>query len=411
VDASTQTSPEQPLDQETLERYAELIVGLGANVQAGQIVELRAGLEHRALVLPIAGAAYRRGARFVDVGYFDPHVRRARIESADPGTLDFVPSWHRERVRQLGEQRCARISLSPSTPPGLYDDLDAGAVAREPFPFLPDYMKLIDENTTNWVGAACPTPEWAAQVHPELDAGEALRVLWQEVLHACRLDEEDPVAAWQERFDVLARAETALNEHRFDALHFEGPGTDLTLGLLPSSRWDSGISTTVDGIEFAPNLPTEEVFTAPDPRRADGVVRATKPLQLKGDALVTGLSLRFEDGRVTGLEADSGADAMRSMLELHENGDRLGEVALVDGQGRIGPLGTVFYNTLYDENAASHLALGSAYLDTVGDEDRERVNRSPMHVDFMIGGDDVAVTGITGDGRRVPVLRRGVWQI
>jgi aminopeptidase len=403
--------PEAPVDQETLERYAELIVGLGGNVQPGQIVELRAAFEHRALVLPIVAACYRRGARFVDVAYFDPHVRRSRIELADAQTLDFVPSWHRDRVRQLGEQRCARISLSPGTPPGLYDDLDPVAVGREPFPFLPDYMTLIDDNTTNWVGAGCPTPDWAAQVHPDLEPDEGLRKLWEEVLHICRLDEDDPVATWQERFDVLERAETALNEHRFDALHFEGPGTDLTVGLLPTSTWDSGLSTTVDGIVFAPNIPTEETFTAPDPQRADGVVRSTKPLQLKGGNLVTGLVVRFEGGRVVGIEAESGAEAMRSMLELNENADRLGEVALVDGQGRIGPLGTVFFNTLFDENAASHLALGGAYLDTVEEEDRGRVNRSPTHVDFMIGSDDVDVTGLTREGSRVPLLRRGAWQI
>lgn len=403
--------PEALVDQAALERYAELIVGLGANVQKTQVVELRAAFEHRALVLPLVAACYRRGACFVDVTYFDPHVRRSRIELADPETLEFVPSWHRDRVRQLGEQRCARISLSPGAPPDLYDDLDPVAVAREPFPFLPDYMDLIDDNTTNWVGAACPTPDWAAQVHPELGPDEGLEKLWREVLHVCRLDEDDPVAAWQERFDVLERAETALNEHRFDALHFEGPGTDLTIGLLPTSTWDSGLSATVDGIVFAPNLPTEETFTAPDPERADGVVRSTKPLQLKGGNLVTGLEVRFEGGRVVGIEADSGAEAMRSMLELNENADRLGEVALVDGQGRIGPLGTVFFNTLYDENAASHLALGGAYLDTVQEKDRGRVNRSPTHVDFMIGSDDVDVTGIARDGTLVPVLRGGAWRI
>ncbi|HVM16648.1 MAG TPA: aminopeptidase [Gaiellaceae bacterium] len=411
MDASTQTSPDAQVERETLRRYAELIVGLGANVQPGQVAEVRATLEQRALVHEIVAAAYRRGARFVDVNWFDPYVRRSRIELADASTLDFVPSWHRERVRQLGEQRCARISLSPSNPPGLYEDLDPGAVAREPFPFLPDYMRLIDDNTTNWVGVACPTAAWAQQVHPQLEPDEALRKLWDEVLHACRLDEADPVAAWQERFDALARAEGALNEHRFDALHFEGPGTDFTLGLMPTSRWESGVSATVDGIVFAANLPTEETFTAPDPQRADGVVRATKPLQLKGGTLVDGLTVRFEAGRAVSVEADSGAEAMRSMLETHENADRLGEVALVDGNGRIGPLGTVFYNTLYDENAASHLALGSAYLDTVGEEDRDRVNRSPIHVDFMIGGDEVDVTGITRGSERVPVLRRGAWQI
>lgn len=409
--ASTPTSSEAPVDQRTLERYADLVVGLGANVQPGQIVEVRGVLEHRDLIVEIAASAYRRGARFVDVNYFDPHVRRSRIELADPGTLDFAPSWVRERVLQLGEQRCARISLSPTIPPGLYDDLDPAAVEREPFPFLPEYMRLIDAGTTNWVGIACPTQEWAEQVHPDLAPAEALARLWEEVLHACRLDEADPIAAWQQRFDELECAETALNEHRFDALRFEGPGTDLTVGLLPTSTWDSGISETVDGIPYAANIPTEETFTAPDPQRADGVARATKPFELKGGAIVTGLVVRFEAGRVVGVDAESGADSVRSMLETHENADRLGEVALVDGRGRIGPLGTVFYNTLYDENAASHLALGSAYLDTVGDEDRDRVNRSTTHMDFMIGGDDVDVTGIARDGARVPVLRGGAWQI
>jgi aminopeptidase len=399
------------VDERALERYAELVVGLGANVQPGQVVEVRALLEHRELVQRIAASAYRRGARFVDVNYFDPYVRRARIALADPGTLDFVPSWQRERVLQLGEQRCARISLAPSQPPGLYDDLDPAAVEREPFPFLPEYMRVIDDRTTNWVGIACPTAEWARQVHPERSPEEALARLWEEVLHACRLDEPDPLAAWQQRFDELERAEGALNERRFDALHFGGPGTDLTIGLLPTSTWDSGISETVDGIPFAANLPTEETFTAPDPQRAEGVARATKPFQLKGGALVTGLVVRFEGGRVVHVGAEGGADSVRSMLETHENADRLGEVALVDGRGRIGPLGTVFFNTLFDENAASHLALGGAYLDTVQEADRERVNRSTTHMDFMIGGDDVDVTGITRDGDRVPVLRGGEWQI
>jgi aminopeptidase len=401
---------EAPVDAAALERYAELIVGLGANVQPRQVVEVRATFEQRPLVHAIVAAAYRSGARFVDVNYFDPYVRRARIELADPDSLEFVPSWHGERVLQLGRERCARIGLSSAPPPGLYDGLDPDALAREPFPFLPEYMTLIDERTTNWVGAGCPTPDWAALVHPQLEAGEALRRLWEEVLHVCRLDEPDPLAAWQARFDQLTRAESALNERRFDALHLDGPGTDLTLGLFPTSTWDSGTSETVDGIVHVPNLPTEETFTAPDPERADGVVRATKPLQL-GGTLVTGLVVRFEGGRVSGVDADTGVEAMRSMLAAHENADRLGEVALVDRHGRIGPLGIVFSNTLFDENAASHLALGSAYLDTVGDEDRERANRSRTHVDFMVGGADVDVTGITREGERVPVLRGGDWQL
>lgn len=409
--ASTPTWHSAAVAPEVIERYAELIVGFGANVQPDQVVEVRADLEKRPLVHAIAAAAYRRGARFVDANWFDPWVRRARIEHADPQTLDFVPSWHRERVLQLGEQRCARIALAPTAPLGVAADLDPARVAREPFPFIPEYFRVIDDNTTNWTGSPCPTPSWARVVHPELEPEDALARLWEEIVHVCRLDEADPVAAWRERFGELARVERALNERRFDTLRFRGPGTDLSVGLLPTSTWDSGESATVDGIAFAANLPTEEVFTAPDPARVEGVVTATKPLVLKGGSIVRGLVVRFERGRAVRIDADEGAELLRARAASDDGASRLGEVALVDRGGRIGPLGTVFYDTLLDENAASHVALGSAYLDTVADVDRDRVNRSSIHVDFMIGSDEVEVTGVTRDGDEVPVLRGGDWQL
>lgn len=411
MDASTRTSPRAPVTQEALERYADLIVGLGANVQPGQIVELRCELGHRELVRTVAASAYRRGARFVDVVWFDSWVRRSRIELAQPDTIDFVPTWHQNRVLQLGEQRCARIAISPTTIPGLFDDLDPRLVGRDKYPLIPEYMKIINDATTNWTGVMCPTPEWAALVHPHLDPDEALALLWEEVLHLARLDEPDPIAAWQERLDALTRAQQRLNERRFDALHFEGPGTDLTLGLLGSSIWESGLHETVDGIPHLPNIPTEETFTAPDPARADGLVTATKPLVLKSGVVVRGLRIRFEDGRAVEIDADTGVEALRTMCAADQGATRLGEVALVDRQGRVGALDTVFYSTLLDENAASHVALGSAYTETVGDEDRARANQSSIHVDFMIGGDDVDVTGVTRSGERVPVLRGGAWQI
>jgi aminopeptidase len=408
VDASTRTSPSVP-DQATLARYAELVAGLGANVQEGQIVEVRAQVTARDLVHELTAAAYRRGARFVDVLYHDPDVRRIRIAEAR-GDVSYVPPWSTRRVVELGELRCARIAISPSNPPGFFQDLDPARAAAEPFPQLPEYKQLIDDRTTNWTGIACPDRRWAAQVHPGLEPDEALAQLWAQLLHVCRIDEPDPVDAWERRFEQLARACETLNEHRFDALHFEGPGTDLTVGLFPSSDWLGGSWDTIDGIPHVPNLPTEEVFSAPDPTRTEGIVTSTKPLVLKTGALVEGLVLRFEGGRVVRIEAESGGDELREYVAQNENADRLGEVALVDREGRIGPLGTVFFNTLLDENAASHLALGSAYLDRVGDDDRPRANRSRAHEDFMVGGDDVDVTGITHDGRRVPVLRQGAWQ-
>jgi aminopeptidase len=397
-------------DAEALAKYAELVVGLGANVQEGQIVEVRADVGKRPLVHALTQAAYRRGAKFVDVVWFDQELRRIRIREAR-ADVDFAPPWSRSRVLQLGELRCARIGVSPSNTPGAYADLDPTRVGAEPFPFLPEYRRLIEDESTNWTGIAFPDPDWAAVVHPELEPEEALATLWQELQHVCRLDEADPIAAWETRFEQLQRACDALNERRFEALHFQGPGTDLTVGLFPSSEWAGGAAETADGIRHVPNLPTEEVFTAPDPARADGVVTATKPFNLKTGILVEGLVVRFEGGRAVQIDARSGGEALREYVGRVENADRLGEVALVDREGRIGPLGTVFYNTLLDENAASHLALGAAYLDRVGDDDRGRANRSDAHADFMIGGNDVDVTGITPGGERVPVLRGGSWQV
>jgi aminopeptidase len=411
VAASTQTSRSAPVAPELLDRYAALIVEFGANVQPGQVVEVRGELEKAPLVRAVAAAAYRRGARFVDANYFDPYVRRERIARADPETMSFVPDWHGRRVLSLGEQRCARITLAGFASPGLYDDLDAALVAREPFPQIPEYSTIIDDRTTNWTIAACPTAEWASVVHPQLPPEEALRHLWEQVLHMARADADDPRAAWQMRLDQITTTKQRLNERRFDALHFRGPGTDLTLGLFPSSNWAGGTEAMIDGIVHMPNLPTEEVFTTPDPQRAEGEVRSTRPLQLRSGTLVEGLRVRFEDGRAVEINADRGAEALRGHVSSDEGASRLGEVALVDRESRVGSLNTVFYTTLLDENAASHVALGSAYLETVEEADRERANRSKQHIDFMLGGDDVDVTGITRDGERVPVLRGGAWTL
>ena len=408
MDASTQTSP-SAVDAELLGRYADLLVVMGANVQEGQIVDVRAGLEHAPLVRAVAESAYRRGARYVDTTYVDPAIRRIRVLHAAEDTLDFAAPWERERFRQLGEQRCARIGISPLVPPALLEGVDPARAGREPS--LPEAFQLLVERTTNWTVAPGPEPAWAARVHPDLPEDDALARLWEEVIQMCRLDQRDPERAWRARFAELGAVTAALNDARFDSLHFEGPGTDLTIGLLPTSIWMSGTGTTIDGIEFAPNIPTEEIFTAPDPERTEGVATSTRPLSLKGGALITGLVVRFERGRATQVDAESGAEALREQLRRDEGAPRLGEVALVDGRSGVGRLGTVFWNTLLDENAAAHLALGGAYSESVGDADLERINHSEIHIDFMVGSDEVEVTGVTTDGRSVPVLRGGDWQL
>jgi aminopeptidase len=395
---------------DNVQRLADLLVSFGANVQEGQILDIRSALGKEELTRAITASAYKHGAKFVDVSYWDPHVKRERLQYAAEEALPFVPPWHGARTVQLGEERAAMISLSGPTEPHLFDDVDPARLGRDVFPRVKEWMTVVNEQTVNWCIGPCPTASWAALVHPDVDAGAALAKLWEEIIHICRLDEADPQAAWRERRAALKTAAERLTERAFDTLHLEGPGTDLTIGLLPSSRWIGGGDATVDGIDHMPNLPTEEVFTAPDPERVEGVVRATMPLFTQG-RIIEGLTVRFEGGRVVEIDADSGAETLRAVTGLDDGAARLGEVALVDREGRIGPLQTVFYDTLLDENAASHLALGSAYDKSVSEEDRDRLNRSGIHVDFMVGSPEVQVNGITREGERLPLLRDAAWQI
>lgn len=398
------------MDAEALERFAGLVVEIGANVQPGQIVAIGAAIGNEAAVRAVAEKAYRHGARFVDPFYFDPLVKRIRIEHAEEKTLSFVPPWYGERMLALAEAEAAMIALIPLVPPGLLSDLDPRRAGLDLLPQLKETVQMINGRRVNWTVAPVPTAAWAAVAHPELEPAAALERLEQEVFHVCRLDEADPVASWKSRMDLLASVSERLTERRFDAMHLEGPGTDLTVGLLPSSSWQTARFSTKHGLQHLVNIPTEETFTTPDPERVDGVVRSTKPLSLAG-TLVDGLTVRFERGRAVQIDAEQGEEALRAYAAKDEGAGRLGELALVDAASRVGRAGTVFSETLLDENAASHIALGQAYTVTVGDEDAGRINTSQIHVDFMIGSDEVAVTGLTAAGERLPVLRDGAWAI
>ena len=398
-------------DPTTLERFADLLVGFGANVQPGQIVSIGAEIGKEDVARALAASAYRHGARFADVSYFDLHVKRARLLYAQEDTLEFVPSWYGERILALGDQRCARIGLSGPIAPGLLDDIDPARAGRDQLPFLKESGKVINEATTNWTIGPAPSLPWARLVHPGLEDEDALARLAAQLEVICRLDEADPVAAWTARADTLVAAAERVTAPRFDALHFEGPGTDLTVGLLPTSRFMAARFETVDGIVHMPNIPSEEIFTSPDPLRTEGVVRSTKPLVV-GGSIIRGLEVEFRAGRAVRIDADENAEVLRGYAAKDEGAARLGEVALVDRDGRIGQSGTVFFDTLLDENAASHIALGSAYAMCLdGDDDLRRINKSQIHVDFMIGSDDVTVSGITADGAAVPVLAGGDWAL
>jgi aminopeptidase len=396
-----------------LERYAELAVHVGANVAPGQLVEVYGLVEHAPLVRALARAAYTAGARYVDVLYTDNHVRRALIQLAPEQSLDYTAPWLLTRAKAWSEQGGATIALAGDPEPDLLGDLDQERVGRaRPRELVAEYFRQANERLVNWTIVAAPTEGWAKTMFdtPDLDR------LWDAVGYACRLHEDDPVTAWNEHISRLQARAGRLNELRLDAVRFRGPGTDLTVGLLPETAWGGAAEETVFGVRHVPNMPTEEVFAPPDSRRTEGVVRSTKPLAFRG-TLVRGLEIRFEGGRVVEVRADAGAGAIEGMIAADERAAFLGEVALVDGSSLVGRTGLTFYDTLFDENATCHIALGDAPLSKVPDlallpaEERiaRGLNSANDHVDFMIGGPEVAVDGITGEGEEIPLLRNDVW--
>ena len=396
--------------EEWKDKLAELAV-FGANVQPGQLVGVTSYIGKEDVTRRIAGAAYARGAKYVDVLYFDHWIKRERIAGAQEETLDYIPPWMSERLLYLSDQHAAWISLSGPHAPRALEGLDPARAGRDRLPSLPEVGQVVNKMTTNWTIVPVPTPAWAEAVYPDASREDAYERLWEAVAHVCRLDADEPGSAWIDRIATLKANASRLTERRFDAIQLRGPGTDLTVGLLPSSNWKAGYQETVDGVRHFPNLPTEEMFATPDPERVDGYVTATMPLELAG-SMIHGIRVEFTGGRAIKIDAEQGAEALRAVAAKDEGAARLGEIALVDGDGRIGQLETVFFDTLIDENAASHIALGNGYDHPVEDPaDKERINKSRIHVDFMIGSPELEVDAVTRDGNVVPVLRAGAWQL
>ena len=392
------------------DKLANLAV-FGANVQPGQLVAITSYIGKEDVTRRITRAAYERGAKYVDVLYFDQWLKRERVAHAAEDTLDFVPPWMRDRLYYLSDEHAARISLSGPHAPRALDGLDPARAGRDLLPYLPETGEVVNRMTTSWNIVPVPTPSWAELAYPELESDAGYERLWEDVAHICRLDSDDPTEAWMQRSAELKANAQRLTDRHFDALRLHGDGTDLTIGLFPSAHWAAGDLETVDGRRHSPNIPTEEVFGTPDPERVEGYVSATMPLELSG-SIIEGIRIEFEGGRAVKVDAATGAEALRAVVARDEGASRLGEIALVDGKGRIGPLGRVFYDTLIDENAASHIALGGAYEHPVDDPtERQRINRSKVHIDFMIGSPALDVDGITHDGEHVPVLRAGAWQV
>jgi aminopeptidase len=388
-----------------LERYAELVVRVGANVQPGQEVFILAAVEHHDLARALTRQAYRAGASYVHVVYGDAHAKRARIELGPDEALGYSPEWVKELVRSSSGN--AMIATTGDPQPDLLADLDGERVGRDVQREIWEIrLQQLSDNSVNWVGVGAPSEGWAKQVFGEPDVER----LWEKVAFCMRLDEPDPVEAWREHLARLAERTERLNELRPDALRYRGPGTDLTVGLLPNVRWMSGASETPTGISYVANMPTEEVFTSPDATRTEGTIRMTLPLPLSGQ-IIRGLELTFEGGRAVGVEAETGADLVRGHFETIENADRLGEVALVTKESRVGQSGTVFYDALYDENATCHIAYGAGLPFLVDGEPGEEFNVANMHVDFMVGGPELEIDAVLKDGTAVPLIRNEEWQL
>jgi aminopeptidase len=392
-----------------LTAYARLAVQVGVNLQPGQRLAVNAYVEHAALVRAVAEEAYAAGALHVDVLYSDQRVRRSHIAHAPDDMLGWSPPWLVKRLDDLGADGGALLAISGNPEPELFADLDGARVANARMRAVSEASLKLTGGACNWSIVAFPSEGWARLVFGEPDVDR----LWEAIAAAVRLDEPDPVAAWNEHLDRLAARAAALNARGFDALRYRGPGTDLTVGLHQDGIWQSAVDLS-RGIPHVANMPTEEVFTTPDARRVDGTVAATYPLQLQG-TVVKGI--RVEGGRAVDVDADEGRDLIRAHVASDEGAARLGEVALVDKTSRVGRTGLVFYDTLFDENAASHIALGDAIVQAVpGAEEltpEERhargVNHSSLHTDFMIGSDEVAVAGVTADGEEIPILVDGDW--
>ena len=404
---------------ENLKKYARLIAEMGVNVQDNHTVVLQISVDQAPLARLITEEAYRLGAAEVIVQWSDETIQREFLAHAATDRIENVPQYKIDQTDDWIAKGASRISVVSSNPDAL-----AGVDAQRVAAFqtangkaLVNLRKATQANKVSWTVVAAASEGWAAKVFPELATSEEqVDALWNEIFKTTRIYEENPVIAWDIHDKKLQEKAAELNEQQFTALHYTAPGTDLTIGLPKNHLWEGAGSYHARGEEFMANMPTEEVFTAPDSRRVDGYVSSTKPLSYAG-TIISGMKFTFKDGKVVDFSAEQGEEALKNLLAIDEGAKHLGEVALVPDPSPISQSGLIFYNTLFDENASNHLAFGSAYAFNLqgGTEMSEEelaeagLNRSQTHVDFMVGSDKMNIDGIKEDGTIVPVFRNGDW--
>jgi aminopeptidase len=415
----------KPDFEERLHRYADAAVRAGLNLQPGQRLliigpRITGGVspEVAPLVRALGASAYRAGSPLVEVLWGDETLQLVRFKEARPESFGQFSTWLPKALVEHIEGGHALLSVYANDP-----DLFAGlpservsALQQSASRALQPFSEHIGRNSTNWLVISGAAARWAAKVFPDADPAAQSPRLWDAIFGMCRIDGADAAAGWSRHLDGLVHRSDVLNDRRYQALRYRGPGTDLTIGLPAGHVWISGRSVSAQGISFAPNMPTEEVFTMPHKDRVDGVVRSTKPLSY-GGVTIEDFTLRFAAGRIVEAVAVSGGAVLNDMVASDEGAARLGEIALVPHSSPISQSGLLFYNTLFDENAASHLAVGAAYRFTMkgGEAMTDEAfaaaggNRSIIHVDFMIGGGELDVDGVLPDGATEAVMRAGEW--
>jgi len=413
IDAENRLSHDERLD-----RLAEIAVRVGLRLRQGQEVVVTAPVEALPLVRRITAHAYRAGASLVTTLFNDDETTLQRFRYGSEESFDHAAGWLYDGMASAFKAGAARLAVVGDDP-ALLSSQDPAKVARANRARSIAYKPALDHIVNfdvNWSIVSCATPAWAKAVFPNVPPSDALALLWEAIFQASRVDGFDPIAAWAQHDHELSMRTALLNKKRYAALRFRGPGTDLTVGLADDHQWEGGATMAKNGIVCNANIPTEEVFTTPHRLRVNGTVRATRPLSYQG-TLIEDIAVRFEEGQIVESHARSGADVLAKVLSTDDGARRLGEVALVPQSSPISQSGILFYNTLFDENAASHIALGQAYAKcirggaqlTPDELTRRGANTSLIHIDWMIGSAEIDVDGLDAAGTSEPVMRKGEW--